>query len=582
MSQPEPRRRPTTLVLAALALLVLVGFVLRWRGVGWGLPHQTYRDGMVISTQVDYLQHPEKDPGRDEFWGYYPHLMSRLILLAPDDWVGEPKEPLELEGHLARASEPWLMARKISVLLSLLAIPGAFFVARRFVGDGWALFAAALVTFSMFHLSFAQQEKPHGPVSGTPVLAVLAAMALARRPSVGTWTVATLAAAFSVATAINGAFALLSAAAAVVIVLVERRGQVAKLVAGGLLATAVVLYGTVRYFYPFLFFQGEAEKLGDNAVNVGNHPLDLDKLTFAGAKNMFLTLYLYEPMLLVLMIVGVVVFVVRRRRREQVEPERRRDFLVILPFLAVYGSFLLVYEDAFDRFLMPIVPFLAALAAYGASALTARIRSQGAVVALATLLLVEPAAATTRLMLVRATPDTPTQIAHWIETHVEPGQRVLVLPYVDLPLFYSDAAVAESPDASSVLTWMSYQAKLDTKWKLGPRYTVLPPRAVKRELKELGEDPLGAVRARGADYVVIQSFGERYRYKELLRLRDELRTKGERVFVASPREGDEESGRVWIREKMTLNQVPTWIRVFTDHSTGTVLEIYRVPKEEAR
>ena len=54
------------------------------------------------------------------------------------------------------------------------------------------------------------------------------------------------------------------------------------------------------------------------------------------------------------------------------------------------------------------------------------------------------------------------------------------------------------------------------------------------------------------------------------------------MFVASPREGDEESGRVWIREKMTLNQVPTWIRVFTDRSTGTVLEIYRVPKEEAR
>jgi hypothetical protein len=582
VSQPEPRRRPTTLVLAALALLVLVGFALRWRGVGWGLPHQTYRDGMVISTQVDYLRHPEKDPGRDEFWGYYPHLMARLILLAPDDWAGEPKEPLAVEGHLARASEPWLLARKISVLLSLLAIPGAFFVARRFVGDGWALFAAALVTFSMFHLSFAQQEKPHGPVSGTPVFAVLAAMALARRPSVTMWTLATAAAALSVATAINGAFALLSAAAAVVIVLVERRGQAAKLVVGGLVVTAIVLYATVRFFYPFLFFEGEAEKLGDNAMNVGNHPLDLEKLTFAGAKNMFLTLYLYEPVWLVLMLVALVVFVARRIGRVPVERERRRDFLVILPLVAVYGAFLVVYEDAFDRFLMPIVPLLAALAAYAASAVAARLRSKGAGVALASVLLLEPAAATTRLMLVRATPDTQTQIARWIETHVEPGQRVLVLPYIDLPLLYSDAAVAESPDASSVLTWMAYQAKLDSKWKLGPTFTVLPPRAVQRELQELGKDPLGSVRARGADYVVIQSFGPRYPYKQLVRLRDELRTKGERVFVASPREGDEESGRVWVREKMTLNQVPTWVRIFTDRSMGTVLEIYSVPKDEAR
>jgi hypothetical protein len=577
-------RRPRPLVLIALCALVLAGFALRWLGVGWGLPHQTYRDGMVISTQVEYLREMPEDPTANEFWGYYPHLMSRLILLAPDDWVGEPREPLELEGHLARASEPWLMARQLSVLLSLLAIPGAFFVARRFVSDGWALFAAALVTFSLLHLSFAQQEKPHGPVSGTVVMAVLAAMALARKPGAWTWFVATAAMALALATAVNGAFALVSAAAALFAMFLGRseRGGLWKLIARAIVPTLLVLAATVRFFYPFLFGGGEKEKLGDHALNVGNHPLMLDKLNFAGSKNMFLTLYLYEPVLLVLGIVGVGVFLWRCKSRGPVDLERRRDLAVILPFAVMYGLFVCVYEDAFDRFLMPLVPFLAALAAYAAAALSSRIRSKPALVAVAALLLAEPAAATVALARVRARPDTQTQVAEWIRAHVQPEERVVVLPYIDLPLFYSEAAVAESPDASEVLTWMAYQARLDSKWKLGPSYTVLPPRGVKQEFAELGDAPLDGIRARGADYVVIQAFGERYRYKVLLRLLEELREKAERVFVAAPRADGEESGRVWIREKMTLNQVPTWLRVFQDRSMGTVLEIYRVPKESAR
>ena len=577
-------RRPRPLVLIALCALVLAGFALRWLGVGWGLPHQTYRDGMVISTQVEYLREMPEDPTANEFWGYYPHLMPRLILLAPDDWVGEPREPLELEGHLARASEPWLMARKLSVLLSLLAIPGAFFLARRFVSDGWALFAAALVTFSIFHLSFAQQEKPHGPVSGTVVLAVLAAMALARKPGAWTWIVATAAMALALASAVNGAFALVSAAAALFAMFLGRseRGGLWKLNARAIVPTLLVLAATVRFFYPFLFGGGEKEKLGDHALNVGNHPLMLDKLNFAGSKNMFLTLYLYEPVVLALGFVGVAVFVGRRWFRAPVDLERRRDFAVIVPFVVVYGVFVCAYEDAFDRFLMPLYPFLAALAAYAAAALASKLRSRAAVTALVALLLIEPAAATVQLARVRATPDTQTQVAEWIRANVRPEERVVVLPYIDLPLFYSEAAVAESPDASEVLTWMAYQARLDAKWKLGPSFTVLPPRGVKQEFAQLGDAPLAAIRERGANYVVIQAFGERYRYKVLLRLLEELRESAERVFVAAPRADGQDSGRVWIREKMTLNQLPTWLRVFQDRSMGTVLEIYRVPKESAR
>ncbi|MCC7013210.1 MAG: glycosyltransferase family 39 protein [Planctomycetes bacterium] len=568
--------------------LLLAGFALRWPGVGWGLPQQTYRDGMVLSTQVELLRGAAADPGANEFWGYYPHLLSRVVATCVGDYDAALSEPLDLSAHLARASEPWLTARQVSVLASLLAVPAAFFVARRFVSSAWAVFAAALVTMSIFHISFGQQEKPHGPISALVPWAVLAAVELRRRPCVAWWTLATVSAALAIATLQSGFFALGSAGVAVALLLrgseLNREGHVSRrrLVAIGLVATAVVLGGTVRIFYPFHFDEHVERAVVESGMSLGGHPVDFAKFNFAGARNMFVTLYLFEPVLLALSAIGLVVFAVRRLRRVGADVERRRDLLVMCGFVVPYSVMLCVYEDAFDRFLMPLVPFLAALAAYGAAALVAR-ASKPIALAVAALALVEPAAASWRMGRVRAHPDTQAQVAQWIRENARPEDKVYVYPYVDLPLFYSEAAVAELGDDEVVLTWMGYQTRIARQLKLGPAFTVIPPGNAKQELAELGQDPLGRLRARGARFVVIQALGERYRQKVLVKLREQLSAECTRVFRASPFEGAGRNGRVWIRYAMTLDQEPAWWRLFREVSVGTTLEVYALdtPRSEA-
>ena len=43
---------PRARAALALAALCVAAFLLRLHGIGFGLPHVTYRDGMVIYTQV--------------------------------------------------------------------------------------------------------------------------------------------------------------------------------------------------------------------------------------------------------------------------------------------------------------------------------------------------------------------------------------------------------------------------------------------------------------------------------------------------------------------------------------------------
>ena len=569
MSTASPSRG---VAFAAVLLVVLAALGLRWRGIGWGLPHQTYRDGMVVSTQVDLLRAGAEDPGANEFWGYYPHLLSRLVDLASGDWDQPVNEPLALDAHLERASEPWLTAREVSVVLSLLAVAGAYLVARRFLGFGWSLFAAALVATSAFHLSFAQQEKPHGPISGTVVLAVLTAVWWRRRPSVATSLAAIGGAALAVITLQSGAAALPALATAWLLRWRDGKRQLA----WNIPLAAVVLALAVRVFYPFHFDAHVEAPVVKEGVSLGGHPLDLQKFHFGGAKNMAVTLYLFEPVLVVLALAGLVAFAVRRWKRVERDAEARRDLWVMGAFFVPYSFALCAYEDAFDRFLMPLVPFLAALAAYGAAAIASS-WSRTAAVAFGALLLAVPAAAACRMGSVRAHPDTATRVATWIREHARPDERIYVFPYVDLPLFYSSAAVAElGGEDDLVLTWMAYQAKLDPATKLGDAFTVIPPGRGKDEIADLGKDPLGRLRERGARYVVIQAFGERYRQKVLVKLREQLQAGAKLVFRASPFSVERDSGRVWIRYAMTFDQEPAWWRLFRERSVGTTLEVYSI------
>jgi hypothetical protein len=343
------------------------------------------------------------------------------------------------------------------------------------------------------------------------------------------------------------------------------------------LVALVVLAATVRWLYPFHFDDHGEHVSAASGMSLGGHLLDFQKFQFGGAVNMFITLWLMEPVMLVLSVVALIAFAARALRRRERDSERTRDLAVICGFVVPYAAVLCIYDDAFDRFLMPLVPFLAALSAYGAAAITSKL-AQSLQLLCAALLLAAPTAAAVQMARVRASPDTQTRVAEWIRAHANPDEKIYVYPYVDLPLLYSAAAVSELGDDEIVLTWMAYQAALAPELSNGPKFTVIPPRNAQAELADLGDQPLRRLRERGARYVVVQAFGERYRLKTMLTLRTELQREAQLVFRASPFRDPERSGRVWIRYAMTLAQEPAWLRLFSERSVGMALEVYDVQR----
>jgi len=109
----------------------------------------------------------------------------------------------------------------------------------------------------------------------------------------------------------------------------------------------------------------------------------------------------------------------------EAERERRRDVLVclgyVLPYVAVFG----LYDLTFERFALPLVPFLAVAAACALSALWSRIperrRSVYAAATGAAAVLALPALGTWRLGSFRSQPDTFELAARWLEEHAVPA-----------------------------------------------------------------------------------------------------------------------------------------------------------------
>jgi hypothetical protein len=577
--------------IAALALLgiVLGALALRLHGIGFGLPHMTYRDGMVIYTQVKEIRTGDAELRKDEFWGYYPHVTSRFAALFDDAELAPLVAPLDVDGHVARAAQPWISLRRSSVLLSLLTVVGAYWIARRFMGRGGSLLAAAFAATSLLHLSFSQQEKPHGPVSGTVALALAAALWLADKPTQTRMWLAVAAAAIAACTLQSGGIVLGGLGVLWLCWCFERPLPKARLLLAPL---CVALLGVlaVRYFYPFHFVETGAalpehelaESSQEVVLDLAGHPFFL-RPKFTGGKVVLSTLVNYDPSLLLFGLIGIGFFVVDRMRRLPRDLLHRRALAIVLgatlPFL-----FVLISYDAkvtFERFLMPMVACFACLAAYGVTrvgkALPQSLRRAPILTALGVLAVLPATAAAWKLTAVRAAPDTWTQVAHWIRANVDPQAKIYTVPYIDVPLFKDEASLRESGRTEEINYWARYAREIPEDLRTGPNYRIVIPKAPQRAQEEFGADPIGHLRSLGADYVVVQAAAEDSRNVLLAKIRKQLAGEEELVFRTSPI-GDPATGRgqFALRYTQELGVQPLALRVFEANAYGNTIEVYRL------
>lgn len=580
-------------VLAALALLMLLAFFLRHDGHGFRLPHSPEPDSVKVYTQVRALERGDSQPERDPTFGFYPLVVARCVT-----WFSTPRVASRdgsLEDDLAQASDVHRRGRTTVALLSTLSVPAVFLLSRAFLGTGWALLAAAFMATSVLNIWFAQQFRPHAAAASFALIALLAALELARRGRTRDYLACGVALALAIGALQNGVALLLPFAAALAV----RRAVARDVSIGWALASLAIVAVSVRYFYPFMFAEShgkDAAQLGleGSDFNLSGHIVMLASFNGKGFPKVLDALIGYEPWLFALALAGLVLAVQRVvTSKNRIDRARLSDLVVILahalPYLIVIG----LYQRTYQRFVLPLVPYLACLAAYAVmrvvEELTVMVRQRSStsrstgpsrlIVVVTVLLLVGPQVwAALSLVTLRNRPDTGTLAADWIRAHVAPGkERVFLLPTIDLPLRRSSASLAALPADFSPRMSPWLDAQVAGELSPNPRETFevhtmpIPPGDARARI---ADDPQGYVRGLDADLAVIEVFEPEHR-AVLAAIRTGLAQTGRLVQRISPDTVDTGSNMPLAYQDDELPEHVPWCwRAMHARATGPVIEIY--------
>lgn len=583
--QPLSARDWTILVALTLACLAV-----RLWGIGHSLPHTKEADAH-IALHVERLRQGLDEPDPNNNDNQYPIVLPALLAMTPSS-----EAPLEqrttLQDHLDTAGAAYRETRVEMALFSVLLVPLTFLLARGFVSNGWALFAAALSASSFLTHWFAQQARPHVAASAFMLAAVLAAMRLARGPTLGAYALAAGASALSIGALHNGLATLPPLLVAGVIaplwvVHEPARRLYLRLAAVPLLLVAIVAV-SFRLFYPYLFRESGGTEFDKPLVDGwsltwGDHRIALADFAGRGSFIVIRTLAYYEPALLVLLVVALGVWIARKTPIYR-PYERWSDFWVAAAFAAPYLLAISLFARTFERFVLPLLPYAAAFAAWGLSTFeirTPRLRWLARAVAAAAIVL--GASSVARIGVLRTSPDSLELAANWIASQPDAStSRIYCAPQFDLPLARNAESLqpTDGRPAGRFSRWSVYQSRVGVDVVPPPRFDLryLTPRPdLDYGFAAMERDPEGYLRALGPGYFVIDASRQPARkvfteLPELLR-----RIAGEPVQRIGPTEHGRYAGWSLPFEDEIL---PDWpnvlLRVIEADCTGPVIEIFRV------
>lgn len=580
---------------ACIVLLCALGLGLRLRGLDYLLPSELNRDGLVVVRQVELMHAGVEHPEQDRLWALYPHLMSRLVALFPDE-AAQRLEPSTLEQDLERAKAPWTHGRLVAVILSLLVVPGTYLLARSFLGRIASLFAAGLMTTSLFHMHVSTQEKPHAIVASFLLLSIVAAIRLRRRGDIASYLLCGTFVGLALGSLHDGVAALLPLCAAY---LLREPGSekpgtkdsgTTRASGWWIVASFTIIFALVRVFYPFHFAGGHAElapppEMNGAGMSLSGHRVWFGLFNGGGFPRVFGPVLSCDPVLLALAVVGTGLWSARAFR--SVETRRaalRGDLAVVFAFALPFLLLVTLYAETMGRYAIPLLPLMACVAAYGFERLfvpwieksSAAIHARKIEAALVAALFVLASLPAWRLWAIRGAMDTYELAATRIEALVEPRDKVVILPYVDVPLYHSQSALEAEAEVPWRTIWVQYQSQLGTRPRNGTEFeiSVMPgERAQARE--ELTADPIEYFRRYGARYVVLEGFEID---PVLAHVRDVLLRRATRVRRFSPLAEDTGLDVVvpphHLEDEFT---VPYAWTLFAAARMGPTIEIYELP-----
>lgn len=565
------RHRTRIIAAGAVTLLFGLGFALRWVGIDYQLPELVNFDGLVVVEQTARLRAGGDATGMGSVPLHsYPLFLAWLASLLP-----APQAPAgglqTLNDLIQLANAPWVQARALSCLLALLSIPWTYALARRTLERLPAVFAAGLVTTSILHITLAIQEKPHAAAASLDLLALLAALRMARKPTLGSYVAAGLAAGAAVAMLHSAAICI--PALLMAYWLRERGLRWASPLWFGLSLALVGI--AVVLSYPFFF--GESwnnDEYPEPGPSLGDFSSFLLRMSDGSQTvKMLGSFFMHEPVLFTLGVSGLLFGALRVVRSRSWRPSQHREAWIVGAFVVPYLVVLLFYSQTLLRFYLPFVPLLA----WSAGDLFQRAvqrshgyrATPGLRVAAVALLLALTAWPATHLAWIRTQPSPLEQAARWVEEHVDPKEVVVVVPYCDLPLLYNPLAAHANRSHSFRSPWSDFQRTHPIQHAELKRHTILVEPGKRPESRmQFQRDPMGYARQFKASYLV---FGLAGAPAGLLEGRAEC------VARFTPGIDDPDARGLSFAGKGTDRLAPTVHRILSMRTFGTGVEIYRVP-----
>ncbi len=409
--------------LGALGLLLVATFLLRLWGIKQGLPYVYNVDEAqhFVPRAIAFFDH-----GLNPRYFLNPPGYSYLLHIVFELWFGSGDAVAR--AYTTNPTEVFLIARIVAAVLGTLAVWLTYLAGARFFNGPVGLLAAAIFGLAFLPVYYSHLALNDVPTLAPVALALYGTAGVLRQGRRRDYAWAGLGVGLAAATKYTGGITLMCLVAAFVCDCAGGSDWVAARRFAGALAICLLAF-LIANPYAVLDFSAFRTGVAQQAsLAAGEEPVKLGTRPGSG-----ITYYLWTftwglgwgPTLAA--IAGAVLLIVRRRIAM---------ILVLLPAPIAFIIFMGDQQRFFGRWLMPIFPIVALLAAYAAVELVrwlARTKRFPAAVAgavVAVLLLTQSVVAVVHNDAVLSRPDTRNLTRAWMVAHVPAGAKVVIEPVV--------------------------------------------------------------------------------------------------------------------------------------------------------
>jgi hypothetical protein len=417
---PPQRRR---LYAPALGVLLIATLLLRLWGIKQGLPYSYNIDEAThfVPHAIGFFTH-DLNP----HYFLNPPAYSYLLQIVFEAWFGSGDAVIR--AYASHPTEVFVVARVVAAVLGTVAVWLTYLAAARLFGRMVALLAAAIFGLAFLPVFYSHLALNDVPTLAPVALALYGTAGVMRTGRRRDYALAGVGVGLAAATKYTGGITLLCLVGAVVCDGVEgvawqtaRRFGLALLL--GLVAFVVANPYAVLDYHSF-----HAGVTQQASLAAGQDPVKLGTRAGSGIGYYLWTFTWglgWVPSLAA--IAGTLLLAVRRRFGL---------LLVLVPAPIAFVIFMGGQQRYFGRWLMPVFPIVAMLAAYAGVELARwLIRSRGvwaplAGAAVAVVMLGQSLASVLHNDGVLARPDTRSLTRNWMVAHVPEGSKVVIEPLV--------------------------------------------------------------------------------------------------------------------------------------------------------